>query len=468
MASTILSTPRKRRRREKIESCDQAYTDFAKQLDKDKGLISDVIRTRLEELDKITDRTAARQAQRQEHALLISVLKQADKIQAAFHQMKLLLRDGRVHDKENGTTTADTTTMTDEANGNGEAPAEKECHTCSPQIVYTADEERVTKRLMEQMISEMEACNMTVFSVPVSCLPPDHQQLQQQPVTGNLMEFSPTCNSSSPVLLNCTSSTNGHVQTPAAEREVQPTVSVAAESTKTLNTLLNGPVSTTLTGSPDPLKFTPWGLAECRDFVMNMHPVVSDGDEFPGTLTYYKSAGEFYMMYKMESASELCWRVQSSCNRMTAKKVKLPPDQCVIGFVVCAKYSADGAWYRAEITDMYPDCVEVFFIDYGNKDVVSRSDLLPLENEVRSILIQCICCVLNEYNENNASHSLISKNLMLTLNVVTDVTVKVVRKKKMGEFATMPRYAVDLRVKAEDDEVHDAFTLCRTSYVSHK
>jgi len=50
-----------------------------------------------------------------------------------------------------------------------------------------------------------------------------------------------------------------------------------------------------------------------------------------------------------------------------------------VGSLCCARYSADGAWYRAVVTDMVSSRqVRVLFVDYGNSDVVTTSTDLKL------------------------------------------------------------------------------------------
>jgi staphylococcal nuclease domain-containing protein 1 len=56
------------------------------------------------------------------------------------------------------------------------------------------------------------------------------------------------------------------------------------------------------------------------------------------------------------------------------------------GELVSAKFS-DGAWYRAKIRRSSPikKEAEVTFIDYGNQDTVSFSNIRPLDQKFRSL-----------------------------------------------------------------------------------
>lgn len=54
------------------------------------------------------------------------------------------------------------------------------------------------------------------------------------------------------------------------------------------------------------------------------------------------------------------------------------------GEVCVAKFSADGAWYRAAVEARKGDMCTVRFIDFGNQEDVSTADMLPLPSTVPS------------------------------------------------------------------------------------
>ena len=57
------------------------------------------------------------------------------------------------------------------------------------------------------------------------------------------------------------------------------------------------------------------------------------------------------------------------------------------GELVSAKFSSDGAWYRAKIRRTSPlkKEAEVTFIDFGNQDTVLFKDIRPLDAKFRSL-----------------------------------------------------------------------------------
>lgn len=64
-----------------------------------------------------------------------------------------------------------------------------------------------------------------------------------------------------------------------------------------------------------------------------------------------------------------------------------------VGQVCCAQYSEDLNWYRAVITRVSPEGVEVKFVDYGNSDIAVM--IKQLQDEFFLLPVQCIDCCLH-------------------------------------------------------------------------
>jgi staphylococcal nuclease domain-containing protein 1 len=58
--------------------------------------------------------------------------------------------------------------------------------------------------------------------------------------------------------------------------------------------------------------------------------------------------------------------------------------------VVAAKFSVDGAWYRARVTKVRPTAkeVDVVYIDYGNSETVQFTNIRPLDSTLASLPAQ--------------------------------------------------------------------------------
>lgn len=59
--------------------------------------------------------------------------------------------------------------------------------------------------------------------------------------------------------------------------------------------------------------------------------------------------------------------------------------ELTIGSLCCAKYSVDEAWYRAVVEDIADDLIAVRFVDYGNSDKISRSDVRQLTDQFAAV-----------------------------------------------------------------------------------
>lgn len=60
-----------------------------------------------------------------------------------------------------------------------------------------------------------------------------------------------------------------------------------------------------------------------------------------------------------------------------------------------AFYAADGQWYRAEVLEYFHDgLVEVFYLDYGNRENVQLSDLRLWDDRFDYLPFQAVHCRL--------------------------------------------------------------------------
>ena len=75
------------------------------------------------------------------------------------------------------------------------------------------------------------------------------------------------------------------------------------------------------------------------------------------------------------------------------------PSDFTINMACGAKFSVDESWYRAKVTAVYPDSVEVLFVDYGNSEKVPKSDIRHLTKDLIELPVQTLHCTL----ENSAA-----------------------------------------------------------------
>lgn len=63
--------------------------------------------------------------------------------------------------------------------------------------------------------------------------------------------------------------------------------------------------------------------------------------------------------------------------------------------MVAAKFSYDNRWYRAEVIDIVEDSqCEVYFMDYGDVEILSTDNVLELCTDMLSLRLQAVECSL--------------------------------------------------------------------------
>ncbi|XP_067657384.1 tudor domain-containing protein 15-like [Haliotis asinina] len=72
-----------------------------------------------------------------------------------------------------------------------------------------------------------------------------------------------------------------------------------------------------------------------------------------------------------------------------------------VGDTVCALYSGDQEWYRARIDEVRDNVCHVFFLDYGNSEMVKITDLRKMPDDFLTVPIQGIQCSLQAVSIRN-------------------------------------------------------------------
>ena len=121
-------------------------------------------------------------------------------------------------------------------------------------------------------------------------------------------------------------------------------------------------------------------------------PLPSDCDNFTVLVTCVSSPAEFYVQTTNSAGiDELCTSLYNHFVSNKSQPLIQPPG---VGYLVCGKFSQDGAWYRAEVLESSVDGCRVRFIDYGNAEVVQLCDITECPAEFVSIPILASCCQL--------------------------------------------------------------------------
>ncbi|NXT77158.1 TDRD1 protein, partial [Zapornia atra] len=106
------------------------------------------------------------------------------------------------------------------------------------------------------------------------------------------------------------------------------------------------------------------------------------------------------------------------------KSCKSQPFKPKQGEACCAKFSADGRWYRALILKAFQSAVEVLYADYGNTETLPLSEVLPITDSYLELPFQTIACSLAGIEKAETSPLLLDKLKEMLLNKYVTITVK--------------------------------------------
>ncbi|GFT20671.1 tudor domain-containing protein 1 [Nephila pilipes] len=142
--------------------------------------------------------------------------------------------------------------------------------------------------------------------------------------------------------------------------------------------------------------------------------------KLPVKISYVDSYDKFYVT-PLELSTELDTVMKtleilyspSDDTASNSTKTSVPDvleDPCV-SLPCVAKYSEDGAWYRAVISDIEGENIYVYFVDYGNSEVSSLKNLRPLTPELIKIPPIAIECKLYAIQANDGKETEITAKL---------------------------------------------------------
>ncbi|XP_058811409.1 uncharacterized protein LOC131676312 [Topomyia yanbarensis] len=110
--------------------------------------------------------------------------------------------------------------------------------------------------------------------------------------------------------------------------------------------------------------------------------------------TYIANVDEFYAHIPLLELSEALIGMQNNLNDPKyVREFKELNHEPHFHELVFARYSADGLWYRAEVLEFYhSDQISVFYVDYGNIDVVDISQLRYWDDRFDYLPFQAVHC----------------------------------------------------------------------------
>ncbi|XP_061228738.1 tudor domain-containing protein 1 [Neopsephotus bourkii] len=94
------------------------------------------------------------------------------------------------------------------------------------------------------------------------------------------------------------------------------------------------------------------------------------------------------------------------------------------GEACCARFSGDGRWYRALVLKAFQSVVEVLYADYGNKETLPLSEVLPITDSYLKLPFQAITCSLAGIEKPEQPPLQVDKLKEMLLNKCITIKVK--------------------------------------------
>ena len=132
---------------------------------------------------------------------------------------------------------------------------------------------------------------------------------------------------------------------------------------------------------------------------INLEPeVFPESGKARGTVTYFKHFDEMYV--RLKNSEKAYTEMMETINRVYSRMNK-PMSKVFPGMVVGALdlEAGDRVFYRADVKSVEGDKAEVSYVDFGNRGIVSFSDIRPGLDEFSSCPAQAIrCCIKDVVN----------------------------------------------------------------------
>ncbi|KAL3865174.1 hypothetical protein ACJMK2_006792 [Sinanodonta woodiana] len=120
------------------------------------------------------------------------------------------------------------------------------------------------------------------------------------------------------------------------------------------------------------------------------------GSEFGIVITSVVDPRCFYCQLADEEVVSVFGEMMDRLSEHCQSEPALPDAVYTEGELCCAKFPADGKWYRACILQLNPNGTAlVFYVDFGNEEVVSLEDLNSLSKEFQTLPILALRCSLS-------------------------------------------------------------------------
>ena len=118
------------------------------------------------------------------------------------------------------------------------------------------------------------------------------------------------------------------------------------------------------------------------------------GKEYHVLVTHVSSPLKFYCQIQKDAKEfgTMTDRLFTYCSSLGDEQEKIGPLEVAVGKYVAALYSEDGGWYRGKVMSVanhQEQTVRVFFVDYGNEEVISVNSVKCLRQDFARLHALC-------------------------------------------------------------------------------
>ncbi|XP_062555471.1 uncharacterized protein LOC134220429 [Armigeres subalbatus] len=130
------------------------------------------------------------------------------------------------------------------------------------------------------------------------------------------------------------------------------------------------------------------------------------GTEMMVVPTYIVNVDEFYAHIPRLDLSESLIKLQNVLNeKKSVENFKMLNHEPYFRELVLAKYPEDNLWYRARVLEFYnPESISVFYVDYGNTEMVSLKELRCWDDQFDYLPFQAIHCRIANVQPRREQH----------------------------------------------------------------
>ncbi len=141
----------------------------------------------------------------------------------------------------------------------------------------------------------------------------------------------------------------------------------------------------------------PQAQQQMGDASLSIPMVFPRVDESPTWTVYVvhcESPDLFYCQFASPDGHDPLESLMAALQESYEQAPAVGANQLTIGSFVVAQFSEDEQWYRALVTSTTGEKVEVIFVDYGNRELLSLAKIRPIAKEFTHLPAQAVPCSL--------------------------------------------------------------------------